>query len=39
MENARKLIEHYGQYLLQIKGYSKDTVLAYQRDLKQFLDF
>lgn len=39
MENTRNLIEQYGQYLLQIKGYSKDTVLAYQQDLKQFLDF
>ena len=38
MENDA-VIAQYGEYLLQIKGYSLQTALSYQRDLKLFLTF
>lgn len=32
-------VEKYAKYLRDIKGASENTILSYQRDLKQFISF
>lgn len=34
-----EFVEKYAKYLSDIKGASENTILSYQRDLKQFISF
>ncbi len=39
MEENNNILADYGNYLLSVKGYSKNTIRSYQNDLKLFFNY